>query len=153
MSNRTRVFEKTYTKSLKTDRNNSKNEAPPPTTTTTKTPSSGSSLTSLLRTLLQHKEADAEQLRTENDRLKHLLVKQQSLLNKLNEDNLVLANSQLGNFNSSSMSRQMSQDEDEDETNDDDENRRQSPQFSPTRQHQTNNSGVAVISNNNAEYN
>lgn len=147
MSNRTRIFEKTYTKSLKTDPPNSKNEAST-TTLTTKTPSSGSSLTSLLRTLLQHKEADAEQLRSENDRLKHLLVKQQSLLNKLNEDNLVLANSQLANFNSSSMSRQMSQDEDEDE-NENDENR-QSPQFSPTRQHQTNNSGV--ISNNNAEY-
>ena len=51
------------------------------------------SLTSLLRTLLRQKEADGERLRGENERLKKLLVKQQSLLNKLNEDNLVLANS------------------------------------------------------------
>lgn len=84
--------------------------------------SSPSSLSCLLRTLLRHKEADAARLQAENDRLKQLLVKQQSLLNKLNEDNLVLANSQqqlaVGNFNESneSISRPMSHgDDDEDD--------------------------------------
>lgn len=72
-----------------------------------------SSLTSLLRTLLRQKEADGERLRGENERLKKLLVKQQSLLNKLNEDNLVLANSHSTCCLSPAISHQQDEENDE----------------------------------------
>lgn len=48
------------------------------------------SLTNLLRTLIRQKEDAAVRLKAENEHLKHLLVKQQNLLNKLNEDNMIL---------------------------------------------------------------
>ncbi len=48
------------------------------------------SYTSVLRTLIKQKEEIANKFKKENDQLKKLLFKQQSLLNTLNEDNMQL---------------------------------------------------------------
>lgn len=151
-------------------KNNNKNESTTTimnkaSTTTHGVSSSSSSLTCLLRTLLRHKEADAARLQAENDRLKQLLVKQQSLLNKLNEDNLVLANSQqqqllVGHFNESneSISRPMSHGDDDEDDEEYDHHQQQQQQrvenrlpSSPLR-HNNNSLKNDTIIGNNFEY-
>ena len=45
----------------------------------------------ILRTLIEQKEQTASKYKQDNEQLHNLLLKQQDLLNKLNEDNLTLA--------------------------------------------------------------
>ncbi len=45
----------------------------------------------ILRTIIEQKEQTANKYKLENEHLHNLLLKQQDLLNKLNEDNLTLA--------------------------------------------------------------
>ena len=49
-----------------------------------------SSITNVLRMLCKQKETVANKYKSENEKLHTLLLKQQSLLNKLNEDNMML---------------------------------------------------------------
>lgn len=48
------------------------------------------SFTIVLRTLIKQKEEIANKYKNENEQLHKLLIKQQNLLNKLNEDNMNL---------------------------------------------------------------
>ena len=48
------------------------------------------SYTMMLRVLIKQKEDIANNFKLENEKLQELLIKQQNLLNKLNEDNLRL---------------------------------------------------------------
>lgn len=69
------------------------------------------SLTLALRTLIKQKDEVSKKYKHENQQLQELLIKQQSLLNKMNEDNMILnkklhdlENSRLRDINSSSQS-------------------------------------------------
>ena len=48
-------------------------------------------LTKLLRKLLKQKDEKIQQVKNENDQLKDLILKQQELINKLNNENIKLA--------------------------------------------------------------
>ncbi len=55
-----------------------------------KSQETSSSFTNVLRMLCRQKESIANSYKTENERLHKLLIKQQNLLNQLNEDNMKL---------------------------------------------------------------
>ena len=55
-----------------------------------------SSMTNVLRMICKQKETVANKYKSENEKLHTLLLKQQSLLNKLNEDNMMLNRNNTG---------------------------------------------------------
>jgi hypothetical protein len=67
-----------------------------------KTEKHENTLTKILRKIIKQKDASIKQYKTENDELHQILQKQQSLLNKLNEENVKLGN-QLLNSKSTSL--------------------------------------------------
>ena len=76
------------------------------------------SFTNVLRMLCRQKDSIANNYKIENERLHNLLMKQQSLLNKLNDDNMALSrnNSELksrNNLNRSTMKNSTKQTKEE----------------------------------------
>ena len=67
-----------------------------------KTEKHENTLTKILRKIIKQKDDSIKKFKTENDELHQILQKQQSLLNKLNEENVKLGN-QLLNSKSTSL--------------------------------------------------
>ena len=84
----------------------------------TKVSKEENSFTNMLRMLCRQKDCIANNYKTENERLHNLLMKQQNLLNKLNEDNMALSrnNNELksrNNLNRSTMKHSRKQTKEE----------------------------------------